>query len=47
MSKANAATLQAWLKEKGVAYKSKDKKADLVSRVHTFLGIPLPQEAAN
>ncbi|ELT91567.1 hypothetical protein CAPTEDRAFT_198419 [Capitella teleta] len=40
--KVNAATLQAWLKNKRIISRSKDKKGDLVIKVHTALGIPLP-----
>ena len=32
-------TLSAWLKEKGVYCKSKEKKADLVERVKLFLAM--------
>ncbi|KAL1006782.1 hypothetical protein UPYG_G00077020 [Umbra pygmaea] len=33
LSKINAATLQAWLKRRGVAVRSKDRKEELVSKV--------------
>ncbi|XP_060075255.1 uncharacterized protein C18orf63-like [Ylistrum balloti] len=39
LQKANAATLIAWLKDKGIQYKSKDKKSDLIDRVKTVLGL--------
>ncbi|XP_033755906.1 flocculation protein FLO11-like [Pecten maximus] len=39
LQKANAATLIAWLKDKGIQHKSKDKKSDLIDRVNTALGL--------
>ena len=33
LTKVNAVTLIAWLKDRGVAVKSKDKKVDLVDKV--------------
>jgi len=33
LTKVNAVTLIAWLKDRGVAVKSKDKKVDLVEKV--------------
>lgn len=39
LNKVNAVTLSQWLKEKGVAVKSKDKKVDLVEKVMQFIGV--------
>ncbi|XP_021358013.1 uncharacterized protein LOC110453407 isoform X2 [Mizuhopecten yessoensis] len=39
LQKANAATLIAWLRDKGIQHKSKDKKSDLIDRVNTVLGL--------
>lgn len=39
LQKANAATLIAWLKDKGIQHKSKDKKLDLIERVNHVLGL--------
>ena len=37
LTKVNAVTLAAWLKQRGVSCKSKDKKTDLVEKVlHTL-----------
>lgn len=33
LTKVNSVTLMAWLKERGVACKSRDKKVDLVDKV--------------
>jgi len=36
LAKVNTVTLMAWLKQRGVVYKAKDKKSDLVDKVlHT------------
>jgi hypothetical protein len=37
--KANAATLTAWLKARGIQCKAKDKKTDLVEKVKAALNI--------
>lgn len=39
LSKVNTITLIAWLKERGVTCKSRDKKTDLVQKVNTLLNI--------
>ena len=33
LTKVNAVTLMAWLRDRGVTVKSKDKKVDLVDKV--------------
>ena len=43
LSKVNTVTLIAWLRERGVHCKTKDKKADLVERVKVFLALTSPE----
>ena len=43
LSKVNTVTLIAWLRERGVHCKAKDKKADLVERVKVFLALTSPE----
>ncbi|CAH1269031.1 C18orf63 [Branchiostoma lanceolatum] len=44
LEKLNTATLMAWLREKGVTCKSKDKKGDLVQRVMAVTQITQPEQ---
>ncbi|XP_066288813.1 uncharacterized protein [Branchiostoma lanceolatum] len=44
LEKLNTATLMAWLREKGVMCKSKDKKGDLVQRVMAVTQITQPEQ---
>ncbi|XP_078689239.1 uncharacterized protein LOC144920764 [Branchiostoma floridae x Branchiostoma belcheri] len=44
LEKVNTATLIAWLREKGVMCKSKDKKGDLVQRVMAVAQITRPEQ---
>ena len=37
LSKVNSVTLADWLKKRGVAVKTKDKKAELASKVRQYL----------
>ncbi|KAK2720315.1 hypothetical protein QYM36_004260, partial [Artemia franciscana] len=41
LSIVNVPTITAWLKAKGVQVKSKDKRQDLVNKVHISLGLPV------
>ncbi|KAK0061793.1 hypothetical protein Bpfe_008708 [Biomphalaria pfeifferi] len=44
LSKVNTVTLTAWLKERGITCKSKDKKSDLVKKANTYLNIATSEE---
>ncbi|XP_074646942.1 uncharacterized protein LOC141902905 [Tubulanus polymorphus] len=44
LNKVNTATLVAWMKEQGIVYKSKDKKADLMNKVNEFLNIKASEQ---
>lgn len=39
LSKVNTVTLADWLKKRGVAVKTKDKKAELASKVKQYLAL--------
>lgn len=39
LSKVNTVTLAVWLKKRGVAVKTKDKKAELASKVKQYLAL--------
>lgn len=39
LSKVNTVTLVVWLKKRGVAVKTKDKKAELASKVKQYLAL--------
>jgi len=44
LTKVNAVTLMAWLKERGVPCKSKDKKVDLVDKVLQTLSLSASEQ---
>lgn len=43
LHKVNVVTLAEWLKQRGIAVKSKDKKSDLTSKVKQYLAL-VPHE---
>ena len=44
LHKVNAVTLADWLKHRGIAVKSKDKKSDLTSKVKQYLALVLHEQ---